>query len=61
MKKVCITAFLFICLATTTTSWASYSRGYLPLPAGTSLLCTYYNYVTASKLYKNGTKKGAFG
>lgn len=58
MKKVFTAAFLSICLATTTTSWASYSRGYLPLPAGTSLLCTYYNYVSAGKLYKNGTKKG---
>lgn len=58
MRTILIAMCLTICLGTASVSRASYSRGYIPFSPGTSLLCLYYNHVSADTLFRNGTKVG---
>jgi hypothetical protein len=58
MKKLFAFLVLGLLLARPEVSYAAYARDYIPLPPGTSLFCTYFNHVTANKLYSNGTKLG---
>jgi len=59
MKRLFIALCLITCMGTASMSWASYSRGYIPFSPDTSLLCLYYNHVTANTVYKHGSKVGS--
>lgn len=59
MKRLLVLAVMGLLLARPDVSLAAaYARDYIPLPAGTSLFCAYFNHVSANKLYKDGEKLG---
>jgi hypothetical protein len=59
MKKLLVSAFLSVCLATPHMAWAlTHARDTVPLHPGTDLILFYYFNVSANKLYSDGNKVG---
>lgn len=60
MKKIiriCMCCGMFVLLLVTAPAFADNdARDYVPLPAGTTLLATYFNHVSATNFYSKGKK-----
>ena len=57
MMKISMVCGMFVLLVSTASVFADNdARDYVPLPPGTMLIATYYNYISATDFYRNGNK-----